>query len=97
MTTPLTRVQFEQILTGHAALIRLANELESQLYRVGSTPTPDNIGEWQQAAGALIRELRTVLFRYDQQVLPQLEALVPPEAAGSTAQPLTPCPASAPK
>ncbi len=76
----LTRTEFEQVLAGHTQLIRLVNELEYQLYKIGAAPTPEQMAECQQAAGALIGELRAFLFRYDQQVLPVLESLLPAES-----------------
>lgn len=80
----LTRAAFEQIVAEHHELIRLANELEFQLYRLGEqTPPPaDRIAECQQAAGGLISRLRHALFRQDQQVLPLLE-----RAAGLSSTP----------
>jgi hypothetical protein len=75
----LSRLEFEQLLMEHRQLVRLTNELEYHLYQIGAEPTPERIAECQQAAGALISQLRSVLFRHDQQVLPILEAHLPPE------------------
>ncbi len=72
--TPLARAAFDQLLAGHRELIRLANELEHQLYQMGNPPAPDRAEECRQTAGRLIGLLRQVLFRHDQQVLPLLES-----------------------
>ncbi len=74
-TPTLPRADFEQLLAGHQELVRLANELEYQLYRLGESAAPERITDCQQAAGVLIGQLRAVLFRHDQQVLPILDAL----------------------
>jgi hypothetical protein len=79
--SPLSRPEFEQLLAEHRQLIRLTNELEYHLYQIGAEPTPERIAACQQAAGALIGQLRSALFRHDQRVLPILEALLPPEMA----------------
>jgi hypothetical protein len=71
----MTRDDFELLLGQHRQLIRLANELEYHLYRMGGQPDPGPVTDCQQAAGALIGLLRTVLFRHDQQLLPVLEML----------------------
>jgi hypothetical protein len=81
MPSPLSRPEFEQLLAEHGRLIRLTNDLEYHLYQVGAEPTPERIAECQQAAGALIGQLRSALFRHDQRVLPILEAQLPSEAA----------------
>jgi hypothetical protein len=70
---PLQRRDFDQLVAEHQQLIRLANELEFQLYQMGDAPGPEQVAECRQAAGDLIRLLRHVLFRHDQQVLPLLE------------------------
>jgi hypothetical protein len=70
---PINRHDFEFLVRTHQELIRLANELEYQLYRLGEGPTPEHVTECQQAGGALIGMLREVLFRSDQQVLPLLD------------------------
>jgi hypothetical protein len=88
MRSPLSRSDFEQLLAEHGRLIRLTNELEFHLYQVGAEPTPEHITECQQAACALIGNLRSVLFRHDQQVLPILEAHLSQES-----EPLLPRPA----
>jgi hypothetical protein len=76
---PLSRSDFEQLLAEHRQLIQMANELEYQLYQAGTEQTPERVVECQQAAGALIGQLRNVLFRHDQQVLPILESLLSTE------------------
>jgi hypothetical protein len=60
-------------------LIRLTNELEYHLCQIGAEGTPKRTAECQQAAGALISQLRSALFRHDQWVLPILEADLPSE------------------
>lgn len=75
MSPTIFRTDFEELLAQHQELIHLANELEFQLYRLGEPAEPGPVSDCQQAAGALIGLLRTVLFRHDQQVLPVLEAL----------------------
>jgi hypothetical protein len=68
------RNAFVQLLSEHQALIRLTNELELQLYRLREEPSAQRVTECQQAGGALIGRLRSLLFRHDQEVLPLLEA-----------------------
>jgi hypothetical protein len=70
---PLQRRDFDQLVAEHQQLIRLANELEFQLYQMGDAPGPEQVAECRQTAGDLISLLRHVLFRHDQQVLPLLE------------------------
>ncbi len=67
---------FVRLLAEHRQLIRLANELEFHLYQMGEAPGPEQVKECRKAAGTLIGQLRQVLFRHDQQVLPLLEQLV---------------------
>jgi hypothetical protein len=74
-TPTMPRNDFDELLTQHQELIRLANDLEYQIYRLGEQTELGPVSDCQQAAGALIGLLRTVLFRHDQQVLPVLEAL----------------------
>ena len=74
-TQAISRSDFEGLLAQHQELIRLVNELEYQLYRLGEPTESGPISDCQQAAGVLIGLLRNVLFRHDQQVLPVLEAL----------------------
>ena len=74
--TTLSRADFEQLVEEHRQLIRLANELEYQLYRLGAAFTPEAATGCQHAAGELIGMLRQALFRHDQQVLPLLEEMV---------------------
>jgi hypothetical protein len=73
-STKLSRADFEQLVAEHEEIIRLANQLEYQLYRLGAAQDGDRVSECQQAGGALIGHLRGMLFRYDQQILPILEA-----------------------
>jgi hypothetical protein len=75
-TPSIHRQEFEQLVDEHRQLIRLANELEFQLYRLGEAATPDHVSACQQVAGNLIGLLRTSLFRHDQEVLPLLESLI---------------------
>jgi hypothetical protein len=70
---PLCQEEFEELLGQHRWLVRLANDLEYQLYRLGETPGPETVRGCQQAGGALIGVLRDVLYRHDQQVLPLVE------------------------
>jgi hypothetical protein len=69
------RADFDTLVAAHRELVRLANELEYQLYRLGESPAADRVAECQQAGGALLGRVRDLLFRHDQQVLPMLEAL----------------------
>lgn len=71
----IPRADFEELLAQHQELVRLANELEYRLYCLGEPTAAGPVSDCQQAAGALIGQLRTVLFRHDQQVLPVLDAL----------------------
>lgn len=72
---------FERVLADSRELVRLANELEYQLHRLGEvTPPPqDAVLDCQQCGVVLVRALRGALYRQDQHVLPLLERL----AAGS--------------
>jgi hypothetical protein len=70
------REDFEALVEEHRRLIRMANELEYQLHRLGQAPTAQQVTECQRVAGGLIGLLRSTLYRHDQQVLPALEALV---------------------
>ncbi|HMF11006.1 MAG TPA: hypothetical protein VKE94_01835 [Gemmataceae bacterium] len=76
MTSSIRRQDFELLLDEHRELIRLTNELEFQLYRLGEAATPEHVSECQQTAGNLVGLLRTNLFRHDQEVLPVLESLI---------------------
>ncbi len=71
-STKLTRADFELLVAEHEEVIRLANELEYQFYRLGEAQDGERVTECQQAGGALIGHLRGLLFRHDQQVLPIL-------------------------
>jgi len=70
----LTHADFEQLVAEHEEVIRLANELEYHLHRLWAVHDSERVTECQQAGGALIGHLRGLLFRYDQQILPILEA-----------------------
>ena len=74
MSPSLTRADFERLVAEHEEVIRLANELEYQLYRLGTAQDTEHVTECQQAGGALLGRLRGLLFRHDQQILPFLEA-----------------------
>ncbi|MBL8797488.1 MAG: hypothetical protein JNM56_26545 [Planctomycetia bacterium] len=80
-TPTMPRDDFDELLTQHQELIRLANDLEYQIYRLGEQSELGPVSDCQHAAGALIGLLRIVLFRHDQQVLPVLEALTGNPAA----------------
>ena len=71
----LNRAAFDEVLREHADLIRLANELEFNLYELGDQGPPDRekTTTCQQSAGELIRRLRAMLFRLDQQVYPIMD------------------------
>jgi len=79
-TLMLSRAEFDRLLADHQELIELANELEYQLYRLGEGSGPERVLECQQAGGALLGHLRTVLFRHDQHVLPLCDLLSRPAA-----------------
>ena len=70
----LSRADFELLVAEHEEVIRLANELEYLLHRLGSCQHGERVTTCQQAGGALIGHLRDLLFRHDQQILPVLEA-----------------------
>lgn len=72
----LDRADFDALLTDHARLIRLANELEYHLHAVGERPDDSPVTECRRAGGVLIGALRELLFRHDQEVLPALESMV---------------------
>ena len=72
----ITRTNFEQLVAEHQEVIRLANELEYQLYCLGENHGADGVNACQQAGGSLLAALRKLLFRHDQQVLPVLDTLV---------------------
>ena len=76
VTSSIRRQDFELLLDEHRELIRLTNELEFQLYRLGEAATPEQVNECQQTAGNLVGLLRANLFRHDQEVLPVLESLI---------------------
>ena len=75
-TPSMHRQDFEQLVDEHRQLIRLTNELEFQLYRLGEAGTPEHVSACQQAAGNLIGKLRISLVRHDQEVFPVLESLI---------------------
>lgn len=67
------RSQFEHLLADHLRMIELVNALELKLYSLGDTPEHSPTQECQQAGGLLISQLRSLLFRWDQEVLPLLD------------------------
>lgn len=69
------RSQFEHLLADHQRMIELINALELKLYSLGEAPEKSPAQECQQAGGLLISQLRSLLFRWDQEVLPLLDAL----------------------
>jgi hypothetical protein len=69
---PLEQAQLEELLADHHEVIRLANELEYCLYRLGEIQGEERVTACQQAGGTLIGRLRTLLFRHDQTVFPLL-------------------------
>lgn len=73
----LSSTAFAEVLRDHANLIRLVNDLEFSLYEIGDneSETVDRklVTPCQLAAGELIRNLRTMLFRLDQQVYPLVD------------------------
>ena len=71
------RRQFELLLDDHQKMIDLINALELKLYSLGEAPDHSPIQECQQAGGLLISQLRNLLFRWDQEVLPLLDSLAP--------------------
>jgi hypothetical protein len=77
MSSPprLDRADFDRLVAEHQEVVRLANELELQLYRLGELADGAHVAPCQQAGGELIGLLRSLLFRHDQQVLPLLDAL----------------------
>lgn len=76
-TTEYDRSQFEHLLDDHQQMIDLINALELKLYSLGEAPDHSPIQECQQAGGLLISQLRNLLFRWDQEVLPLLDSLAP--------------------
>jgi hypothetical protein len=70
---PLEQAHLEELLAEHQEVIHLANELEYCLYRLGETQGEERVTACQQAGGALIGRLRTLLFRHDQLVFPLLQ------------------------
>lgn len=77
------RNQFEQLLADHQQLIELINALELKLYSLGEASEKSPIQECQQAGGLLISRLRSLLFRWDQEVLPLLDVFATPRPAPS--------------
>jgi hypothetical protein len=71
---PISRADFENLLTQYQQLIDLANDLEYQIYRLGELPVDERVSNCQRAAGSLIGLLRDFLFRQDQQVMPLIES-----------------------
>jgi hemerythrin-like domain-containing protein len=74
----ISRAEFERLVAEHEQLIGAVNDLEYRLYRLGEGA--DHLTACRQAAGALIGLLRDHLFRQDQQVLPLLDRIIPPDA-----------------
>ncbi len=77
------RRQFELLLDDHQKMIDLINALELKLYSLGEAPDHSPIQECQQAGGLLISQLRNLLFRWDQEVLPLLDTLTTTRSATS--------------
>ena len=77
------RRQFELLLDDHQKMIDLINALELKLYSLGEAPEHSPIQECQQAGGLLISQLRNLLFRWDQEVLPLLDTLTTTRSATS--------------
>lgn len=73
---PLTAEEFAKLLADHGEIIRLANELEESLYRLGDSANSEAATGCQQAAGTLIGRLRQMLFVHDQRVFPLLETIL---------------------
>jgi hypothetical protein len=71
---PISRTDFENLLSQHRQLIELANDLEYQMYRLGELPPEGRVSDCQQAGGSLVGLLRDYLFRIDQQVFPQVDS-----------------------
>jgi hypothetical protein len=71
----LDRADFDQLVADHQEVVRLTNELELQLYRLGELADGERVATCQRAGGELIALLRNLLFRHDQQVLPLLDTL----------------------
>ena len=71
--TEYDRSQFDNLIDDHQKMIDLINALELKLYSLGEAPDHSPIQECQQAGGLLISQLRNLLFRWDQEVLPLLD------------------------
>lgn len=80
------RGQFETLLADHQRLIELINALELKLYSLGEAPEQSPPQECQQAGGLLISQLRSLLFRWDQEVLPLLDTFTSTCPAPSAVQ-----------
>lgn len=70
----MKREEFDQLLDEHRRLVTAANNLEYHLYRLPEAGEHPQIAECQAAAGDLLGQLRNLLFRHDQEVLPVVEA-----------------------
>jgi hypothetical protein len=70
----MNREEFDQLLDEHRRLVAAANEFEFELYRLSEAGEHPQIAACQSAAGALLGQLRNLLFRHDQEVLPLVEA-----------------------
>lgn len=77
------REQFDLLLKEQQELVEAVNQLEYCLYQLGEAPPDSATANCQLAAGALIGQLRKLLFRWDQEVLPTLEAVAETEATAS--------------
>ena len=73
-TTPISRTDFENLLSQHRQLIELANDLEYQMYRLGELTPDERVSDCQRGGGSLVGSLRDYLFRLDQQVFPLLDS-----------------------
>lgn len=82
--TGFDRSQFARLLDDHQKMIDLINALELKLYHLGEAPDHSPIQECQQAGGLLISQLRNLLFRWDQEVLPLLETIATTQPATSS-------------
>jgi hypothetical protein len=83
MNPALSRTDFDQLLAQQRRLIELTNELEYCLYTLGEVPPAGPVQACRRTAGVLVAALRDFLFRQDQRVLPVLDELSRPDAAGS--------------
>jgi len=80
---PFHREQFDLLLKDQLEVVESINQLEYRLYQMGEAPPESPAAECQVAAGVLIGQLRKLLFRWDQEVLPALEAVAITEPTAS--------------